>query len=206
MLRRALLTLPTAVYGRTTHGSDEYKYRLERHELRTYQVRRVTTCRHAQNVYRGHVPHDHEAFTIGHERAADDTLRRPHATRQSPTCPGCPDTPAEPINRHPDCLSSCPHAHLAARRSTCLEEVESTRPPRPGSRRNSLGKPAPISSIHMLHGQPTRPSGELECERDYTWISRGVCTGLAARGAVHKQCKGAKHTWRVSVWWCGVEP
>ena len=153
-----------------------------------------TTCRHAQNVYRGHAPHDHEAFTIGHERAADDTLRRPHATRQSPTCPGCPDTPAEPIIRHPDCLSGGPHAHLTARRSTCLEEVESTRPPRPGSRRNSLGKPAPISSMHLLHGQPTRTSGELECERDY----------MDQRRCVHRPRRtrcSAKHTFRVRVWW-----
>ena len=165
------------------------------HCERTVQrFRRRATHRLAQHASGGRTTPDHEAFTIGHERATDDALQRPHARRQSPTCLGCPYTPAGPITGHPDCLSGGPHAHLTAHRSTRLEQVESTRTPRPGSRRNSLGKPAPIRSIHLLHGQPTRTSGELECERNY----------MDQQRCVHRTRRtwcSAKHTCRMSVWW-----
>ena len=77
---------------------------------------------------------------------------------------------------------------------TRTKGVESTRTPRPGSRRNSLGKPAPIRSIHLLHGQPTRTSGELECERNY--LDQQRCVYRTRR----TWCS-AKHTCRMSVWW-----
>ena len=61
--------------------------------------------------------------------------------------------------------SSPPKSQLGITSSTRLEEVESTRPSLPGSRRGSLRESASISSMHLLHGQQRRRSCERERER-----------------------------------------
>ena len=82
---------------------------------------------------------------------------------------------------------TCPNTPFAF----ALAEVDRTHPSWSASRRRSLGTPSSISSMHLLHGQPTRGSGEHEHERD----SRDQ------QGCVHRprrsQCS-AKQTWRVS--------
>jgi len=55
---------------------------------------------------------------------------------------------------------TCPNTPFAV----VLEEVDRTRPPWSGSRRRSLGMPSSINSMKLLHGLPTRGSGEHDQE------------------------------------------
>ena len=89
----------------------------------------------------------------------------------------------------------CGHAmaQLSTPSSTRLEEAESTRPRHPKGRRRGLRESVSMSSIHLLHGQPTKRSDECEQERDS--MHQQGCTHMPRR----KRCS-AKCTFRVGEW------
>ena len=159
-------------------------------------VPRRTTRRHAKkNVTHARTIHRHGALTLDAIRRARAEALAPLRSTIATHTSALPGAQASRAAGHIGRSSGHAKSWLGTPHSPRLKEVQSTRPPRSGSRRRSGRSSALMRSMHLLRGQPTRRSGEREQERD----------SMDQQGCSHRPRRtrcSAKHTWRVSGrWW-----